>query len=233
VVRDYRRSAALRGISATSLRLVSPLTRSASTSQGYLVTDASDQTHFAVTYSDNELRAYGKLIAKRRARSRWPNVFRDADGRHSRHRPRRARGVQVELDRSRGCAARAGRGVRHVHRRVSKLLVAAAPVLPHIAAPGGPPRTVELLVWRERHSLQEQNDRGAARLARWAVSWISAPSCSSFAPITRVSFPRACSPIAPRARPSSPRRPRASRRQPRTASEPQSCADRGQRFPLA
>jgi hypothetical protein len=32
------------------------------------VTDASDQTHFAVTYSDNELRAYGKLIAKRRAR---------------------------------------------------------------------------------------------------------------------------------------------------------------------
>ncbi len=32
------------------------------------MTDASDQTHFTVTYSHDELRAYGKLIAKRRVR---------------------------------------------------------------------------------------------------------------------------------------------------------------------
>jgi hypothetical protein len=39
------------------------------------VSDASDHFHFAVTYGDDEVRAYGKLIAARRARGQDSGMF--------------------------------------------------------------------------------------------------------------------------------------------------------------
>ena len=39
------------------------------------MTDASEQTHFAVTYTEAELRDYGKLSTKRQARAEGNNTF--------------------------------------------------------------------------------------------------------------------------------------------------------------
>jgi hypothetical protein len=51
------------------------LVRDASTQQGYPVTDASDATHFSVTYTEAELRDVGRLIAERQARAESNYTF--------------------------------------------------------------------------------------------------------------------------------------------------------------
>jgi hypothetical protein len=42
---------------------------------GGKVSDASDATHFSVTYTDDEIRSYGRLIAKRYGRGQNDNMF--------------------------------------------------------------------------------------------------------------------------------------------------------------